>query len=97
MIHFIRNLLTGTDNQSWELSRVAWALGVLAMIAYQGVAIWVKGQAFSPVEFGTGFGAILAAGGFGTAQKDRANPANALMTVTDGDRSVAGPANQVVS
>lgn len=68
----IRNFFTGTDNQSWEVGRALWALGVVAMIAYQGVAIWVKDQTFNPIEFGTGLAAVLAAGGFGIGQKDRA-------------------------
>jgi hypothetical protein len=65
------NWFTGKNNETFELGRALWALGTLAMIAYQGVAIWYKGQPFSPVEFGTGFGAILAAGGVGIAVKDR--------------------------
>lgn len=76
MNNLIRNLLTGTDNQSWELGRVLWAIGTIALIIYQGIAIWSKGQTFSPIEFGTGAAAILAAGGFGVAQKDKAHPCN---------------------
>lgn len=67
-----RHFFTGKDNQSFELGRALWALGTIAMVAYQGVAIWYKGQPFSPIEFGTGFGAILAAGGVGIAAKDAA-------------------------
>lgn len=66
----VRGWLTGADNQNYEVGRALWALGTLAMIAYQGVAVW-KGQPFSAVEFGAGIGAILAAGGFGVAAKDK--------------------------
>jgi hypothetical protein len=65
---------TGTDNQHFELGRALWALGCLAMIAYQGAALFVLKQPFNPIEFGTGLAAILAAGGFGVAAKDKANP-----------------------
>ena len=68
---FFRELLTSSDNHTFELGRALWALGTLALIAYQGVAITIKGQAFSPVEFGAGVAAILAAGGFGVAAKDK--------------------------
>jgi high-affinity Fe2+/Pb2+ permease len=68
----VRQWFTAGDNQSFELGRALWALGVLAMIAYQGIALWWRGEHFNPVEFGTGFGAILAAGGFGVAAKDKA-------------------------
>ena len=74
MKRLFRQWFTGADNQSFELGRALWALGVLALIAYQGLALWGKGQAFSPIEFGTGLAAILAAGGFGIAAKDKANP-----------------------
>lgn len=67
-----REWFTGRGNESFELGRALWALGTLAMIVYQGIAIWYKGQPFAPVEFGAGFGAILAAGGVGIAAKDAA-------------------------
>lgn len=77
---FLRNILTGADDTSFESGRVIWVFGALSFIVsfivFQGIALWVKGQPFSPVEFGTGFGgglgAVLAAGGFGIAAKDKA-------------------------
>ena len=68
----LRGFFTGKDNQSFELGRGLWALSMVAFVAFQGVALAWKGQAFSPVEFSTGAAAILAAGGFGIAQKDKA-------------------------
>lgn len=68
----LRGFFTSCDNQSFELGRALWALSVVALCICQGVALW-KGQAFSPTEFGTGAAAILAAGGFGIAAKDKAN------------------------
>jgi hypothetical protein len=68
----LRHWFTSKDNQSFELGRALWALGTLALIAYQGLALWWRAQAFSPIEFGTGLAAILAAGGFGIAAKDKA-------------------------
>ena len=70
----LKGWFTGKDNQAFELGRALWALGTVALIAYQGVALFYKGQTFSPVEFGAGLAAILAAGGFGVAAKDKANP-----------------------
>lgn len=64
------NFLRGPGNTHIELGRLLWAIGTLAMIGYQGVAIWLNKQPFSPIEFGTGEAAILAAGGFGIAAKD---------------------------
>jgi hypothetical protein len=68
----LRGFFTAADNRSFELGRGLWALSMVALIACQGVALW-KGEAFDPVEFGTAAAAILAAGGFGVAAKDKAN------------------------
>ena len=68
----LKGFFTACDNQSFELGRGLWALAMVALVAFQGIALAWKGQAFSPVEFSTGAGAILAAGGFGIAQKDKA-------------------------
>jgi len=64
------SFLKGPNNTHVELGRLLWAVGTIALIAYQGVAIWFNKQPFSPVEFGAGEAAILAAGGFGIAAKD---------------------------
>lgn len=76
---FFSNILTGADNQSFEAGRVLWVLGtvafIIASVVFQGIAV-SKGQAFSMIDFGTGFGGglatILALGGAGISLKDRA-------------------------
>lgn len=70
----LRGLFTGTDNAEYEMGRFLWFLGVVAVIGYQGYAIY-KGQAFNAIEFGTGLGAALGLGGFGIAAKDKAKAA----------------------
>lgn len=71
----LRDLFSTVDNSGFELARALWALGVLAFIVYQGVALLVLRQPFSPMEFGTGFGAVVAGGGIGVGFKDRARAA----------------------
>lgn len=66
----LSHILKGISGE-FELGRILWAVATVALIAYQGVAIWLNKQAFSPVEFGAGAAAILAAGGFGIAAKDK--------------------------
>lgn len=83
-----RHFFTGRDNQSFELGRALWALGTIAMIVYQGVAIWYKGQPFSPTEFGIGFGSILAAGGVGIAAKDAAGKPKAPLATVENAETV---------
>lgn len=64
------SVLKGISGE-FELGRILWALATLALIAYQGVDIWLNKVNFNPVEFGAGAAAILAAGGFGISQKDK--------------------------
>jgi hypothetical protein len=73
----ISSILKGVGGEL-EAGRVIWVFGsasfVVSFIAYAGIALWAKGQQFSPIEYGTGFGggfsAVLAAGGFAIKQKD---------------------------
>lgn len=67
----LRGFFTGRDNQSGEIGRVLWALGFVSLCAFQGWAMH-RGQTFDPMTFSGGVAAILAAGGFGIAQKDKA-------------------------
>jgi len=68
---FFRDMLTGTSNLEYEISRVLWLAAVASYIAYSGFHLFVNGV-FDPMNYGGGFGAILLAGGVGTAAKDRA-------------------------
>lgn len=68
---FLKDLVTGTSNLDYELSRVLWLAGGVTYLAYGGFHLFANG-AWSPLEFGGGFGALMAGGGFGTAAKDRA-------------------------
>ena len=69
---FNLNFLKGIGNDHIELGRLVWALMCLSFIAYQGLAIWINHQPFSPTDFGIGAAGILAAGGAGVALKDTA-------------------------
>lgn len=65
------NLLKGVGNRHIELSRLLWALAVVAGIGYAGAHLYMN-KAFSIIEFGTGMGLLLAGGGASTALKDTA-------------------------
>jgi hypothetical protein len=73
MVKFVRDLFTGPSNLYYDLGRVGLAFSLLSAVAYQGWALF-QGQAFDALVFGTGCAAILGAGGFGIAQKDKARP-----------------------
>lgn len=73
MKRLFRDLLTGPNNRHYDLGRVGLALSLLSALGYQGWALF-QGQPFDAMVFGGGCAAILGAGGFGIAQKDKARP-----------------------
>lgn len=79
MGRLLRDIFSTVDSDAFEAGRVLWVLGVVGLIistiGYQGYALYL-GQTFDPLQFATGFGtgvaAMLAAGGWGVAKKDKA-------------------------
>lgn len=71
---FLRHLMTGVDNRTYDLARVLWLLGGLQFLALATWAIVVNKQPFSPVEYGAGLGTMLTAGGIAVAVKARSEP-----------------------
>ena len=78
MNNLLRNALMGPGHTSFDAARILWVVGTVAFIigamVFQDIAVH-NGQAFSMIEFGTGFGGglatILALGGAGISLKDR--------------------------
>lgn len=58
----LNDLFTEADNQTFDMKRLLWSVGVVSGLGFQGYAIF-KGQTFSIQDFGIGLGAMLAAGG----------------------------------
>lgn len=79
----LSHIFKSSITDQFELGRVLWAIATLALIGYQGVAIWWNKQPFNPIEFGAGAAAILAAGGFGIAAKDKGVAVATSAGVTD--------------
>lgn len=69
----IRHLLTGADNQTYDIGRVLWAKLVLA---YIGMTVWqvAIGHPMDPMTWATGAGAILAAGAGALRLKETTEP-----------------------
>ena len=68
------DIFSGKDNKTVDLGRVLWAAGVVVYFALSIHAVWVKTWIFDPVAWGTGFGAILAAGGAALWAKSSTEP-----------------------
>ena len=82
---WLRELLTEADNATPDFLRIIACLGVLVFLGLS-IANW---QTFNPLEFGTGFGAVLlAAGGavrLNEGPREQPPPAGPT-TVIDADR-----------
>lgn len=52
------------DERFLDLFRVGYALGIVAFIVFSGYHLF-NGGGFDPMNWGTGFGAILFGGGLG--------------------------------
>ena len=77
------DFLRGPTTGHLDVSRMLWALSVLAGIGYSGAHL-VMNHAFSIIEFGTGMGLLLAGGGTATALKDTAVSKAVTAAATDG-------------
>ena len=73
MQEFIKQMLTGRDNLTYDLGRVLWAL---AFVIGVGVATYcaVTGKPFDLQNYGVGVGALLLAGGAALKLKEDTEP-----------------------
>lgn len=69
----MRHLFTGADNQTHDVGRYLWVAGCIAFLVYSGFHAIKNGQ-FDYVQFGTGYGALLAGGGGALAMKKSTEP-----------------------
>jgi hypothetical protein len=70
---FIKHIFTGKDNATFDVGRLLWALGVLVFL---GISIYsvAKGNPFNAIDYGAGFGGLLAGGGAGLSLKAKTEP-----------------------
>ena len=59
----LKDLFTESDNETWDVGRLQWAVGTIVYFALSAYAYVWKGQPFDPIAWGTGFGAVMAGGG----------------------------------
>lgn len=71
---FLRTLLTGRDNLSWDVARVLMFLGGLVFLGCTIISV-LKTLQFDMDKFGYGMGALLGGGGAGIGAKAHAEPA----------------------
>jgi hypothetical protein len=72
MKDFFKHLLTGKDNETWDIGRVTWLLGIIAVI---GLAIYeVTISQVSLRELAEALGIVSGAGGASVMMKKDAEP-----------------------
>lgn len=68
----LKQLLTGKDNQTYDLGRVSWLIGMVAVILLAGYE--VMHSTVSLRELAESLGIISAAGGASVAMKSKTEP-----------------------
>jgi hypothetical protein len=65
---FIKNLFTGKDNNTYDISRVILFIGVISLVIFTAIRVCATKE-FDPMGFGTGMGGLLGGGGLGIGAK----------------------------
>ena len=72
MSQFIKQLLTGKDNETYDIGRVTWLISLIAVIA---LAFYeVMNNSVSIRELAESLGIVSAAGGASVAMKGKTEP-----------------------
>jgi hypothetical protein len=69
----IKNLLTGKDNQTYDIARVAWAISILAVLSVAGYQVITNGTV-SLRELAESLGIVSGAGGASVWAKKESEP-----------------------
>ena len=69
-LRLLRQVLTGVDNETYDIARVLGFCGVVVYLGL-GVANW---RQFQPQDFGIGFGAAIGGMGAAIGMKAKAEP-----------------------
>ena len=70
---FLKNLMTGRDNLTYDLGRVLWCAAFVAGVTAD-ITAYMLGKEFNLTDFGLGVGALLTAGGLALKLKENTEP-----------------------
>lgn len=73
MKEHLLKIFSGKDNHTLDLGRILWAIGTFVFFALSIHSVW-HGTTFDPIAWGTGFAAVLAAGGAALWMKKDTEP-----------------------
>ena len=70
----VNDVLTGKDNTTYDIARVAGAVTVLTFLGLSIYSVVFKSQTFDMQSFGVGAGAVIAAMGAALGMKAKTEP-----------------------
>lgn len=68
-----KDSFSGKDNETIDIGRILWAAGVASYIIFAGYVVF-NTKGFDGIAYGTGFAAVLAAGGVALKIKHETEP-----------------------
>lgn len=73
MVNFFKHMVTGADNQTVDVARVLWIVGVLAFLGFAGYEVVLSGH-FDMTNFALAYSGLLTAGAAGVKLKESTEP-----------------------
>lgn len=70
---FVSHMVTGADNQTVDVARVLWIVGVVAFLSFAGFEVYKSGK-FNMTDFSLAYSGLLAAGAAGVKIKETSEP-----------------------
>ena len=71
---FFKNILTGKDNQTYDIARIGWFFGLIFYCIMTFISSYHNGYQFPYKDWAIGFGAIMAASGASVKFKESSEP-----------------------
>lgn len=71
---FLRQILTGLDNKTFDIARVLWILTCFVFLGLAIAHVMINKQPFDAQNFGIGAGGVLLGGGAGVGLKGNTEP-----------------------
>jgi hypothetical protein len=72
-MNWIKHIITGADNQTADVARVLWIVGVLAFLGFAGYEVYKSGH-FDMTNFALSYSGLLTAGAAGVKLKESTEP-----------------------
>jgi len=73
ILQYLKHMITGMDNQTVDVARVLWIVGVVAFLGFTGCEVYKSGH-FNMTDFSLAYSALLAGGAAGVKIKETCEP-----------------------